>query len=142
SRIRLRPGESAELTPRRPAPARSPRRRPQRRLRLAVWITAGLVLLAGSLVLALTLGPANTTAAGLEPLRPGDVVASAAHHVRTALAQLGLAGDPGPGPLSQVREAIIWQGRAPRVLTAVFVGAGLALAGAVMQSVTRNPLAD
>ncbi len=100
------------------------------------------MLLAGSLVLALTLGPANTTTTGLEPLRPGDVLASAAHHIRTALAELGLAADPGPGPLSQIREAIIWQGRAPRVLTAVFVGAGLALAGAVMQSVTRNPLAD
>ena len=30
----------------------------------------------------------------------------------------------------------------PRVLTAAAVGAGLALCGAVMQALTRNPLAD
>lgn len=102
----------------------------------------GVVVLAGSLVVALTIGPANSATAGLERLRPGDVLASAGHHVRVLLAQLGLGIDPGPPPLSAIREAIIWQGRAPRLFTAVFVGAGLALAGAVMQSVTRNPLAD
>ena len=36
----------------------------------------------------------------------------------------------------------MWDLRLPRVLTAAAVGAGLALAGAVMQSLTRNPLAD
>lgn len=47
------------------------------------------------------------------------------------------------GPLlTEVEEAIVWQGRAPRVLTAVGVGAGLALAGVVMQALTHNPLAD
>src|SRR5690625_6254675 len=55
---------------------------------------------------------------------------------------MGLDADPGDPPLSAIREAIIWQGRAPRVLVASVVGAGLALAGAVMQSVVRNPLAD
>jgi iron complex transport system permease protein len=41
-----------------------------------------------------------------------------------------------------MHDAIVWDLRLPRVLTAAAVGAGLALAGAVMQSLTRNPLAD
>jgi len=36
----------------------------------------------------------------------------------------------------------VWELRLPRVLTAAAVGAGLAIAGAVMQAITRNPLAD
>ncbi|SMP01068.1 iron complex transport system permease protein [Roseibium denhamense] len=43
---------------------------------------------------------------------------------------------------SQGREAIVWQIRLPRTLLAAFVGAGLAVVGASLQSVTRNPLAD
>ena len=42
----------------------------------------------------------------------------------------------------RLHDAIVWDLRLPRVLTAAAVGAGLALAGAVMQSLTRNPLAD
>lgn len=37
---------------------------------------------------------------------------------------------------------VIWQLRLPRMLLAFMAGAGLALAGAVLQRVTRNPLAD
>lgn len=44
--------------------------------------------------------------------------------------------------LTPTLEAIIWQGRLPRVLAAGAVGGGLAIAGVVMQSLTRNPLAD
>ena len=40
------------------------------------------------------------------------------------------------------REAIIWNIRFPRALLAMMVGAGLALVGASLQAVTRNPLAD
>ncbi|MGN7881981.1 FecCD family ABC transporter permease [Ensifer sp. 22460] len=40
------------------------------------------------------------------------------------------------------RESIVWDVRLPRVMLAGLVGAGLALTGAVLQSVTRNPLAD
>lgn len=43
---------------------------------------------------------------------------------------------------SQGREAIIWEIRFPRALLAMMVGAGLALVGAGLQAVTRNPLAD
>ncbi|MFD6054413.1 putative F420-0 ABC transporter permease subunit [Agromyces sp. NPDC060279] len=83
----------------------------------------GLVLLAASLVVAVTLGPAE--------LSPGEVLASLAAH-------LGF-GEP---TLSPLRDGIVWQLRMPRVLTAAAVGAGLALCGAVMQAITRNPLAD
>ncbi|MFC4334699.1 FecCD family ABC transporter permease [Salininema proteolyticum] len=37
---------------------------------------------------------------------------------------------------------IVWELRLPRVFTAGIVGAGLSLVGAVMQSLTRNPMAD
>jgi iron complex transport system permease protein len=40
------------------------------------------------------------------------------------------------------RESIIWDVRAPRVLLAALVGAGLAVVGAALQPATRNPLAD
>lgn len=43
---------------------------------------------------------------------------------------------------SSVRVDIILDARMPRVLAAVLAGAGLALAGGVVQGVTRNPLAD
>ncbi len=53
-------------------------------------------------------------------------------------AHLGI-GEP---TLSPLRDGIVWELRMPRVLTAAAVGAGLALCGAVMQALTRNPLAD
>ena len=40
------------------------------------------------------------------------------------------------------QEAIVWDIRFPRALLAALVGAGLALVGASLQAVTRNPLAD
>ncbi len=43
---------------------------------------------------------------------------------------------------SRGREAIVWDIRFPRALLAAMVGAGLAVVGAALQSVTRNPLAD
>lgn len=44
---------------------------------------------------------------------------------------------PGSGPAE-----VLWQVRAPRVVTALAVGAALGLSGAVMQGLLRNPLAD
>ncbi len=41
-----------------------------------------------------------------------------------------------------VERAIVWQIRYPRWLDGVLVGASLAVAGALLQGVTRNPLAD
>jgi iron complex transport system permease protein len=41
----------------------------------------------------------------------------------------------------EVRHTIIWEFRIPRALTAVVAGAGLSLAGLLMQTLFRNPLA-
>lgn len=43
---------------------------------------------------------------------------------------------------SKGREAIVWNVRFPRALLAIIVGSGLAIVGASLQAVTRNPLAD
>jgi iron complex transport system permease protein len=43
---------------------------------------------------------------------------------------------------SGVQEQIIWNIRLPRTLVAALVGMNLALAGAILQSVMKNPLAD
>ncbi|NQZ72479.1 MAG: iron ABC transporter permease [Dinoroseobacter sp.] len=37
---------------------------------------------------------------------------------------------------------IVWQWRVPRVIAVALIGAGLALAGALMQTALRNPMAD
>ena len=83
-----------------------------------------LVLLLASLVFAVTLGPAN--------IAPTEVWQTIGHHL----------GMVETSPVSRLRDAIIWELRLPRVLVAAGVGAGLALCGAVMQTLTRNPLAD
>ena len=46
------------------------------------------------------------------------------------------------GGSSRMARTIIWNIRAPRVLTAILVGTGLAVAGAALQSLLRNPLAS
>src|SRR5674476_516109 len=94
-----------------------------RRGRYLGWLALSVGALALVAGLAVTVGPADVGLA--------EVVRSLAGH-------LGLPGAPVP-PLT---DSIVWQLRLPRVLTAAAVGAGLALSGAVMQSVTRNPLAD
>lgn len=91
--------------------------------RTGAWAVGLGVLLAASVIAAVTIGPAG--------LSPVDVLASVAAH-------LGI-GEPTLTPL---RDGIVWELRMPRVLTAAAVGAGLALCGAVMQALTRNPLAD
>jgi iron complex transport system permease protein len=45
-------------------------------------------------------------------------------------------------PISRADEAIVWLIRLPRVIVAGIVGAGLATAGAIMQGLFRNPLAE
>lgn len=45
-------------------------------------------------------------------------------------------------PNQSIDSVIIWQIRLPAVLAAAFVGGGLSVAGAVMQALLKNPLAD
>lgn len=63
------------------------------------------------------------------------------------LATFGLALGVGPvrispWDLSATDKVILWNLRLPRVLSAFFVGGGLALAGAIFQGLFRNPIAD
>lgn len=46
------------------------------------------------------------------------------------------------GTLTPLQDQAVWQFRAPRTLLAALAGAGLALAGALMQVTVRNPLAE
>ncbi len=98
-------------------------RRTRRRAPLTPLLLAAGAVLAASILVAVTIGPAD--------LSVGEVARSVAGH-------LGLRVAPVP----TLHDAIVWDLRLPRVLTAACVGAGLALGGAVMQSLTRNPLAD
>jgi iron complex transport system permease protein len=86
-------------------------------------------VLGGALVLALLLA----TAAGSVPLSFPGVVGA-------LLAKLGLPGDASA--LGATGETILFSVRLPRVLLAALVGGGLAVVGAVLQAVFRNPLAD
>ncbi|WP_250038254.1 FecCD family ABC transporter permease [Paractinoplanes maris] len=63
---------------------------------------------------------------------------SAVEVLRTVAAHAGLPVTPLP-PLA---DSIVWDLRMPRVLLAALVGGGLAVCGAVLQALTRNPLAD
>ncbi|MEV5297603.1 FecCD family ABC transporter permease [Amycolatopsis methanolica] len=94
-----------------------------RTARVLPLCAGGLALLVVSVAVAVTIGPAGISV--------GDVYA-------TVLAHLGF-GEP---VLSPVRDGIVWHLRIPRALLAAVCGAGLAVCGAVMQSLLRNPLAD
>ncbi len=92
----------------------------------------------------------------MPPTRPAPVVATAvvALAALVALCAVSLATGSFDIALDSVwhailhpddgsRDAIIvWQLRAPRTLLAVAVGVLLAVAGVVMQAMTRNPLAE
>jgi iron complex transport system permease protein len=98
---------------------------PPRRRRSAAWLlTVGLVV--GLLVLV-------PVAAGIGayPIPVGDVLSSAQH-------QVGLEGVE----LDRVAESVLWNVRLPRIVLALLVGASLGCAGALMQGVFGNPLAE
>lgn len=89
------------------------------------WLLIALgALLLVSCVVSLGFGPARV---------PVDVV------WRILLHKLFGLGVPD---WSAGQEHIVWLIRVPRMLLGALVGAGLALIGAVLQAVTRNPLAD
>ncbi|TAL19941.1 MAG: iron ABC transporter permease, partial [Frankiales bacterium] len=92
----------------------------------------GGLLLAG---LAVALVAAVLVAAGIGQVRipPLQVVGS-------LLARLGV--DLLPPPEHPLGDATLWQVRFPRVVLAVVVGAALGCAGALMQGVFGNPLAE
>ena len=84
---------------------------------------AAALLLAASMALALGIGPVSVPV--------GDVLTVVARRLNL-----------GAYDVSPLDDQIVWQLRLPRVLGAAAVGAGLAICGAVLQSLTRNDLAD
>ena len=96
-------------------------RRSDRRRRIAALAALGAALL----VLAV-LG----VAVGSVPVAPDRIWAVLA-------AKAGLGGEP-----TTLETTIVWTLRLPRVAMAVVVGATLSLAGAALQALVRNPLAD
>jgi len=98
---------------------------PVRRVRGGTWLlTVGLV------VALLVLVP---VAAGLGayPIPTGDVLGSVLH-------KIGLGG----AELERVPESVLWNVRFPRIVLALLVGASLGCAGALMQGMFSNPLAE
>lgn len=99
---------------------------PQRRsvvARLMLWVGGLSGLLLAVVIVAASVGPA-----------PAPVGATAATFAR----RVGLP----LGDVTPAQQRIIEQIRLPRILTALLVGAALAAAGAALQAVFRNPLAD
>ena len=92
--------------------------------RYALLLIALGALLLVSCVVSLGFGPARV---------PVDVVWQILLHKAFGLGDVSWAAG---------QEHIVWLIRVPRMLLGALVGAGLALIGAVLQAVTRNPLAD
>ncbi|MFJ7154442.1 FecCD family ABC transporter permease [Streptomyces sp. NPDC101118] len=98
--------------------------------RRATTVALFLLAVAGLLVSVLA-----ASLLGSADIRPLEVLSTILRHV-------GL-GDVAPTPpLPGLLDALIWESRFPRVLLAAAVGMALAVSGAVLQAVTRNPLAD
>jgi iron complex transport system permease protein len=95
----------------------------RRRLRVPA-LPIGVGLAVASIVVATAIGPSS--------IGPADAWTVVVH-------KLGLTPHRH---VNLIEQAIVWDLRMPRTLLDAFVGAGLAVAGAVMQAVTRNPLAD
>ncbi|WP_227270218.1 FecCD family ABC transporter permease [Roseobacter weihaiensis] len=96
-----------------------------RRLPLFVSLSVGAVLLALSMSAAVSVGAVQVPLASVWGILINKIVPG-------SIAPYWSAG----------REAIVWDIRFPRTILAAFVGAGLAMVGASLQAVTRNPLAD
>jgi iron complex transport system permease protein len=68
---------------------------------------------------------------GAYPIPTGDVISSVAHRI-------GLGG----ARLERVPESVLWNVRFPRIVLASPIGASLGCAGALMQGIFGNPLAE
>lgn len=91
---------------------------------------AGWALTAG-LVVALALVSLVSAGVGAYQIPLGDILASIGNRI-------GLGGHA----LDRVGESVLWNVRFPRVVLALLVGASLGCAGALMQGVFGNPLAE
>ena len=101
---------------------------PSRTVRHRLPAVPTLVLLA----LALAVIVIAACSVGAFPIAAGDTA-------RILLSGLGLASVDG---IPSEQQAVLWSIRLPRVVLGVIVGGGLGAAGAAMQALFRNPLAD
>ena len=101
---------------------------PSRTVRHRLPAVPTLVLLA----LALAVIVIAACSVGAFPIATGDTA-------RILLSGLGLASADG---IPSGQQAVLWSIRLPRVVLGVIVGGGLGAAGAAMQALFRNPLAD
>ncbi|WP_353942242.1 iron ABC transporter permease [Streptomyces sp. HUAS MG91] len=115
---------TATATPPTAAGPKTPAAPPAGRRSTAWLLTAGLA--AALLLLALL-----SAGIGAYHIAPGDILASVQHRA-------GLGGHA----LDRVGESVLWNVRLPRIVLALLVGASLGCAGALMQGVFGNPLAE
>lgn len=87
----------------------------------SVVVVALIVAAIGSVVVGLSLGAVR--------IPPGEILSI-------------LWGKLTGAAASGTHDAVLWHLRAPRVVLGLMVGAGLSVAGALMQGLFRNPLAD
>ncbi|MFE3105197.1 FecCD family ABC transporter permease [Nocardia tengchongensis] len=97
----------------------------RRRWTTVVWLAGLGAVLIGVVVCACGIGPVTVP--------PSTVARIVGHH---------LVGIPGGQDWTAAQDAIVWRVRVPRVLLGALAGAGLAVSGAVLQTVVRNVLAD
>nr|WP_051741756.1 iron ABC transporter permease [Kitasatospora sp. MBT66] len=88
-------------------------------------------LLTAGLAVALVVCAVLAAGTGAYRIPLGDILASFGH-------RLGLGGHE----LDRVPESVLWNVRLPRVVLALLVGGSLGCAGALMQGVFGNPLAE
>ena len=91
------------------------------------------ITLSISLAVALVAAILLSSAVGQLPITPAEIVGS-------VLRALGVQN--GWAPTDRIVESTIWIVRFPRIVMGLAVGAALAVAGAVMQAIFGNPLAE
>ena len=101
--------------------------------RAGIRAIAGRIGLLGGLTIALLVALVFAAGHGQLDVPPSEVLGSLMHRI-------GL--DIGPMPHHPQGENTLWQVRFPRVVMAALAGACLATAGALMQGVFGNPLAE
>ena len=105
-----------------------------RGVRMAPRVSASLlipilfVLLVGSVILSAMMGAVKVP--------PHDVVAIVFNHIGHYV------GWQVDATYTQQQDAVVWSIRLPRILLGAMVGAALAVSGAALQGMFRNPLAD
>lgn len=102
-------------------------------------LPAGRVRLSGVGLGALLLGLAVALAATMA-IAVG--VGSVPIPVRAVLEVVARRLHLGDFSVTRLNDQIVWELRLPRVLAAALTGAGLSICGAILQSLTRNPLAE